>query len=230
MFIAIEGVDGAGKATQTRLLLENLDKKGFSAESISFPAYGEGSCRFVENFLNGTYGHPSELDGYIASSFYVLDRFEQSPKLKNIIATKDFLVTDRYSISNFIHRGTKFLESNDTEGLHKFFDWIYDFEFNKAGLPKPDLIIFLSLSMKNIRSQIERKKEQDRQYVSIDGGLDLAEQDIKHQEYSLLVGKEYLPKYFHNYIVFECEKENGEMMTPEEINEKLVEIILSKKS
>lgn len=230
MFIAIEWVDWAWKATQTRLLLENLSKKWYSADSISFPAYWEWSCRFVENFLNWSYWHPSELNWYIASSFYILDRFEQAPKLKNIIETKDFLVTDRYSVSNFIHRWTKFLEENDTEGLHKFFDWVYDFEFDKAWLPKPDLIIFLSLSMKNIRFQIERKKEQERQYVLNEWWLDLAEQDIKHQEYALTVWKEYLPKYFHNYMVFECEKENWEMMSPEEINENLVNLIISKKN
>lgn len=229
MFIAIEWVDWAWKATQTRLLLENLKKAWFSAWSISFPAYWEWSCRFVENFLHWEYWHPSELNWYISSSFYILDRFEQLPKLKNILDNNDFLVTDRYSVSNFIHRGTKFLEENDTEWLHKFFDWVYDFEFNKAWLPKPDLIIFLSLSMDNIRMMIQKKTLESRQYIS-DWELDLAEQDIKHQEFSLTVWQDYLPKYFHNYMVFNCEDENWNMMAPDEINRNLVEIILKKKN
>lgn len=229
MFVAIEWVDWAWKATQTKLLRENLEKMWYSVDNISFPAYWEWSCRFVENFLNWTYWHPSDLNWYIASSFYVLDRFEQSPKIIQKMKDNDFLISDRYSISNFVHRGTKYLEKNDTEGLHRFFDWIYDFEFDKAWLPKPDIIVFLSLSMTNIRAQIERKKEQDRQYVNMDWWLDLAEQDIKHQEYSLLVWKEYLPKYFHNYIVIECEKENWEMMTPEEINSVILEKVLNYK-
>lgn len=225
MFIAIEWVDWAWKATQTRLLLENLKNKWFSAGSISFPAYWEWSCRFVENFLHGTYGHPSELNWYISSSFYVLDRFEQMPKLKDIMENNDFLITDRYSISNFIHRWTKHLEQNDTEWLHKFFDWVYDFEFEKAWLPKPDLIIFLSLSMDNISKMIQKKTKENRQYIW-DWELDLAEKDIKHQEYALTVWKEFLPKYFHNYILFNCENEEWEIMSAEEINSKLIEIIL----
>lgn len=225
MFIAIEWVDWAGKATQTRMLVEKLTNLWNTVGTISFPAYWEWSCRFVENFLNWTYGHPSELNWYISSSFYVLDRFEQSPKIKNLIKNNNYLVTDRYSISNFVHRWTQYLEKNDTEWLFKFFEWIYDFEFNKAWLPKPDLIIFLSLWMDNIRKQIERKKEQDRQYVT-NGWLDLAEQDVQHQKYSLQVWQEYLPKYFNNYIVFQCEKESWEMMTPEEISNKLLTLIL----
>lgn len=55
-----------------------------------------------------------------------------------------------------------YLENNDTEGLKKFFDWIYDLEYTKAGLPVPDLIIFLSLSMESIKGLIEKKKLQDR--------------------------------------------------------------------
>ncbi len=229
MFIAIEWVDWAWKATQTRMLLENLKKLWFTAWSVSFPAYGEWSCRFVENFLHWKYWHPSSLNWYISSSFYVLDRFEQLPRINSILENNDFLVTDRYSVSNFIHRWTKYLEENDTEWLHRFFDWIYDFEFNKAWLPKPDLIIFLSLSMENISMMIQKKTQENRQYIW-NWELDLAEKDVEHQKYSLIVGKEYLPKYFHNYIVFSCEDEAWNMMSPEEINKWLIETILQRKN
>ncbi|EKE29491.1 MAG: hypothetical protein ACD_2C00162G0001 [uncultured bacterium (gcode 4)] len=229
MFIAIEWVDWAWKATQTRLLVETLKKLWHSADSVTFPAYGEWSCRFVENFLHWTYGHPSELNWYISSSFYVLDRFEQMPKIVEKLSTNDFLISDRYSVSNFIHRGTKYLEDNDTEWLHKFFDWVYDFEFEKAMLPKPDLIVFLSLSMDNIKGMIQKKTEENRWYIH-EWWLDLAEKDIKHQECSLRVGKEFLPKYFHNYSILECEDANGNMLSAEEISDKLLNLVLSKKA
>jgi len=224
-FIVIEWVDGSGKATQTKLLVENLKKDWFSADSISFPAYWEWSCRFVENFLNWVYGHPSEINWYLWSSFYVLDRFEQSPKIKQKIKDNDFLISDRYSTANFVHRWTQFLEKWDIKWLNDFFDWVYDFEFDKAGLPQPDLIIFLSLSMDNIRKLINKKIQDNRKYVTVDGGLDLAEQDIKHQESSLKIWKEYLPKYFKNYTVLECENEAWEILTIEEINKKLITLI-----
>jgi hypothetical protein len=41
---------------------------------------------------------------------------------------------------------------------------VYDFEFDKAGLPQPDLIIFLSLSMDNIKKMINKKIDQHREY------------------------------------------------------------------
>jgi thymidylate kinase len=229
MFIAIEWVDWAWKATQTKLLVENLKKSGYSADSITFPAYWEWSCRFVENFLHWVYGHPSDLNWYISSSFYILDRFEQSPKIKEKMTANDFLISDRYSVSNFIHRWTKYLEDNDTEWLYKFFDWVYDFEFEKALLPKPDLIVFLSLSMENISKMIQKKTHENRWYIH-KWWLDLAEQDVRHQECSLMVWKEYLPKYFHNYVILECEDESWNMLSAEDISKKLLDLVLSKRS
>lgn len=227
MFIAIEWVDWAWKATQTRLLAEALNSLGHSCDTISFPAYWEGSCRFVENFLKWEYGHPSSLNWYISSSFYILDRFEQMPKIKSKIENNDFLISDRYSTSNFIHRWSKYLEEGNVEWLHKFFEWVYDFEFSKAWLPKPDLIIFLSLSMDHILKMIEKKKGEDRWYID-KWWLDLAEKDIEHQKFSLQIWQEYLPLFFNNYVVFPCENKNWDLDDAETINKRLLELVLSK--
>jgi hypothetical protein len=78
--------------------------------------------------------------------------------------------------------------------------------------------------MDNIKKMINKKIDQHREY-NLSWWLDLAEQDIKHQEFSLQVWKEFLPKYFKNYIVLECENEDWEILSIEEINKKLITLI-----
>ena len=222
-FIVIEWVDGSGKATQTKLLVQNLKNLWKKVENISFPSYGEKSAYFVEQFLDGQYGNMKDVDSQIASMFYILDRFGQKNSLLEKIKNSDYLISDRYSISNFIHRWTNFLELGDEKWMKEFFDWLYDMEFVKAGLPKPDKIFFLSLSLESIKKLMISKQKENRQFISEkQWGLDIAEKDIRHQELSLKIWKEILPKYFPNYIVIDCEDETWNILSPEEISKKIL--------
>jgi len=226
-FIVIEWVDGSGKATQTRLLVQNLKNLWKKVENISFPSYGEKSAYFVEQFLDWQYGEMKNVDSQIASMFYILDRFGQKNNLTQKIKDSDYLVSDRYSISNFIHRWTSFLENNDEKWMQQFFDWLYDMEFVKAGLPRPDKIIFLSLDMENIKKLMISKQKENRSFVTEkQGGLDIAEKDICHQEVSLKIGKEILPKYFQNYIVINCQDGAWNILSPEEISQKIMKEVI----
>ena len=58
--IVIEGVDSSGKATQTKLLFDKLNKAGFSVESVEFPDYKSNSSALVKMYLNGEFGKNAE--------------------------------------------------------------------------------------------------------------------------------------------------------------------------
>lgn len=223
-FIVIEWVDGSWKATQTRLLKEKLKILWYKVDTISFPKYWSWSCVFVEKFLNWDFWHIDKINPYISSIFYTLDRFWHKDEIQNKIKNNDFLISDRYSISNFIHRWSYYLQTNRIEDMEKFFDWIYDLEFNKAGLPKPDLIIFLSLSLENIKKLLIKKAKDYRNYVKWNK-LDKAESDLLHQKYSLEVWKKYLKKWFNNLVIIECEDKYWNLLEPEVINKKILEVI-----
>lgn len=229
MFVVIEWVDWSWKATQTALCVKNLTEKWYSVDSISCPAYWQWSCVFVEKFLNWELWTFDQINPYLWSSFYSMDRFWQLPNLKNKLENNDFVISDRYSTANFLHRWVKYLEDNDIDGLYKFYDWIYDFEFNKLWLPKPDLILFLSLWIDNVTKLITKKLEQTREYITAENRwLDIAEKDIKHQTKSIEVWRTYLPKYFSNCMVVDCENTDWTIMTPDQINNKILDIILTK--
>ena len=110
-FVVIDGIDGAGKATQSKLLIERLTKEGISAEKIDFPRYGTpvfgellGEC------LAGKHGDFLHLDPKIASTLYALDRFEASDELREWLAAGKVVVADRFSSSNQIHQGGKVVD------------------------------------------------------------------------------------------------------------------------
>lgn len=226
-FVVIDWIDWVGKATQTAILTQKLFEKNFQVSNISFPSYWQPSAWHVERFLNWDFGSMNEIDPYIASSFYTLDRLAQKPRLEKMISQNDYVISDRFSTSSFIHRWSIFLDQNQEAEMKKFFDWLYDFEFVRWKLPVPDKVIFLSLGIENIKKNLVKKMQQEnekRLYITWEKKLDVAESDIKHLENSLFLGAKILPQYFENYELILCEDKFWNQMTPEEISD----IILAK--
>ena len=72
----IEGVDGSGKETQTKLLYERLKSEGKNPIRISFPDYESASSYAVKLYLDGQFGqNANDVNAKAASSFFALDRY-----------------------------------------------------------------------------------------------------------------------------------------------------------
>ena len=73
--IVIEGLDGSGKATQTKLLFEKLQSRGANVRRLEFPNYDSPSSALVKMYLGGEFGSkPEDVNAYAASAFYAVDR------------------------------------------------------------------------------------------------------------------------------------------------------------
>ncbi|MBO4366225.1 MAG: thymidylate kinase [Clostridia bacterium] len=143
MLIALDGLDGSGKETQTRLLLEEFRKRGIPHRYLSFPTYDPEGCAAVNMYLNGRFGdNPDAVNGYAASSFFAVDRY-CSYKLdwKKDYDAGAWIIANRYTTANAVHQLSK-LPLSEADG---FLDWLYDFEFGKLGLPRPDLVFYLCM-------------------------------------------------------------------------------------
>ena len=141
--IVIEGTDGSGKSTQFRLLSEHLAQDGVGFKHIVFPRYSEESSALIRMYLGGQFGDkPSDVNAYAASAFYAVDRFASyKTDWGRDYEQGGFILAARYTTSNAVHQAVK-LPAGERE---TYLSWLYEFEFDKMGLPKPDLVLFLDV-------------------------------------------------------------------------------------
>lgn len=155
VLIAIDGLDGSGKETQSRLICRRLDEAGIKNRFISFPTYEKDSSALVNMYLSGRFGEdPGAVNAYAASSFYAADRFcSYMLDWKKDFDEGAVIIANRYTSANLVHQMSK-LEKSDWDG---FIDWIHDYEFAKLGLPRPDAVFYLCLPPALSRFLIESR-------------------------------------------------------------------------
>ncbi len=167
--IVIEGSDGSGKATQSKLLYEYLTRKGKPVKRVSFPNYESPSSALVKMYLESEFGtDPYMINAYVASSFYAVDRFASYLKDWKTFynSGRDHIVIcDRYVTSNMLHQAAKF---DSLEEKQKFLDWEYDFEFIKGGLPVPDYVFFLDVKPETAFQLIKLRQNKITQQTAKD--------------------------------------------------------------
>ena len=141
--IIIEGLDGSGKSTQTELLEKYLQRENVNYKKIKLPDYDSPSSTLVNMYLAGEFGKSADdVNAYAAGAFYAVDRFA-SYKLnwKKDYESGTLILADRYATSNSIYQ----MEKLDKEEWDEYLDWSEDFEYNKIGIPRPDLVIYLDM-------------------------------------------------------------------------------------
>lgn len=153
--IAIEGLDGSGKETQTKLLRDALEGMGCKVGSVSFPQYGKPSAALVEDYLHGGFGeHASDVNAYAASSFFAMDRLVSYLKQwRHDYESCDIFLADRYTTSNAIHQCSKLPK----EEWEAFCDWLYGYEFDLLGLPRPDTVVYLRMNVEMSQKLLKKR-------------------------------------------------------------------------
>lgn len=213
--IVIEGLDGSGKATQTKKLYDYLSENNKPVLQVTFPDYKSPSSSLVKMYLDGEMGDdPNDVNAYAASSFYAVDRV--ASYLQNW--KKDYengttILCDRYATSNIIYQMSKF----PMEKWNSFIDWQYDFEYNKLGLPAPDKVIYLD---------VEPEVSQELMLKRYNG--DESKKDIHEKNLEFLVtcrkSALYAAKKL-NWTVISCTK-NGDMRLVEEIFKEIINSLI----
>ena len=158
-FIAIDGLDGSGKETQSKRLVKYLTEQGEKVRLLSFPTYdGKGSV-FVDMYLKGELGkNPEDTNAYAASVFFAMDRYYsfRTDWSKDYYDEDTYIIANRYTSANAVHQLSK-LPREKWDG---FLEWLWDFEFKKIGLPTPDKVIYLEMKPEVSMSLINSRSEQ----------------------------------------------------------------------
>lgn len=174
-FIVLEGLDGSGKGTQSKLLAEQLEGEGYRVRILDFPVYESESSAFVRLYLNGGLGgKPEDTGAYAASMFFAADRYVSYRQDWQADCGREdtVVIANRYTTANAYHQLSK---QPETE-WDAFLDWLWDFEYTKLGLPAPDRVILLDVPQWLSDANVEKRSretgqamdihETDRQYLA----------------------------------------------------------------
>ena len=223
-FIVLEGLDGAGKSTQIRLLKNFLTERRINYKYLHFPRtdspiYGE----MIANFLRGDYGDVNTVNPYLVALLYAGDRDNAKKEICDWLEKGYFLVVDRYVYSNMAFQGAKFKKPGEKRKLKQWIDYL-EFGYNK--IPRPTLSIFLHMNFDFVSKKLKDARQgMDRNYLN--GKEDIHERSLELQknvevEYMKLIDEE------EDFYSINCFNEKGETLSPGKIFEKIIDLLIEK--
>lgn len=214
--IVIEGLDGSGKSTQLELLPKNLKEKGIDCKTVSFPDYESDSSALVKMYLSGKFGtEPESVNAFAASLFYTVDRYASyKTSWGKFYENGGTVISGRYTTSNAVHQTAKLDKSQWADYLN----WLYDLEYNKIGIPKPDIVIFLDMPI-----EVSQKLMSGR-YKGDETKKDIHESDIKYLE-NCRKAAGFVAQH-SGWKIINC-AENNEPRSVESIAEDILKAVLS---
>ncbi len=213
MLIVLEGLDGAGKSTQVKLLKEYIQNKGKQLRYLHFPrfdapVYGD----LIAKFLRGDFGAINQVHPQLVALLFAEDRRDAAALIREWLGNGDVVLLDRYVYSNIAYQCSKIKDKTESNALR---EWIFNLEYNIYNIPRPDVNLFLDVPISFVDKKLKENREgDDREYLK--GKSDIHEADIQFQ---IDVRELYLEQTVldKDFIRVECSGPQGEMLAPLEI-------------
>ena len=217
MLIVLEGLDGAGKSTQVKMLKEYLAGVRPPLEYIHFPRYDAPVYgALISRFLKGEFGALDAVHPQLVALLFAEDRHGAAPLIRSALERGATVLLDRYVCSNIAYQCAKCSDPEEAQALRR---WILETEYGPFGLPKPDLNIFLDVPLGFVEHSLHTARAgADRAYLS--GSQDIHEADISFQK---RVRALYLEQASldPSLVVVDCSDPEGRMLPPEAIFAKI---------
>lgn len=212
--IVIEGTDGSGKSTQFQLMAERLQRENITFRSLVFPRYSEESSALIRLYLGGAFGtKPDDVNAYAASAFYAVDRYASYKQDWGQWYEQGGLIfSDRYTTSNAVHQAAKEQEKDRPA----FLQWLGEFEYDKLGLPKPDLVVYLDVPTA-FSEQLMRSREEKTHTKA-----DIHEQNSAYLATCRETGR--MAAQHYGWKVVHCVKD-GKMRSIDDIHQEIYTLI-----
>ena len=212
--IVIEGTDGSGKSTQFKLMAQRLEEENKPFRRLVFPRYSEESSALIRMYLGGAFGsNPGDVNAYAASAFFAVDRYASYKQdWGKWYEDGGLIFSDRYTTSNAVHQASKEPEENQAA----FLKWLYEFEYDKLGLPRPDLVIYLDVPT-SFTEKMMRTRE-----AATNTSADIHEQDLDYLATCRKIGR--TAAEYYGWRVINCVKDE-QMRSIEDIHEEIYGLI-----
>lgn len=222
MLITIDGLDGSGKETLSRRLVDTLKyKTNKEIYYLSFPDYSNSSGLLIYGLLHGNrfstigageakflYAVPGNRRRYFMSELFAINRHELF--LNQPMKPDGIYIADRYAKSNLLYQG------KDDPNPEVFAKYLTELEYVDYNNPQADLSFFLHVPYEVLRERLDKRDE-----------LDLYEQDD-----SLKNTYDFSEMLIHSYKAFEYviegTKDGQAIPVDTIINEQMLPIILER--
>ncbi len=217
MLIVIEGLDGAGKSTQVKMMREYLEERCTRLEYIHFPRYDAPVYGgLIGKFLRGGFGEIDKVHPQLVALLFAEDRHGAAEEIKRVLASGGTVLLDRYVYSNIAYQCAKMPDDKSAEELR---EWIFNTEYGDFNLPRPDLNIFLDVPIGFVEESLSRQRAgDDRGYLQ--GAQDIHEADIEFQKRVRAMYRRQA-SLDDSFVVVDCSGEDGRMLPPDDIFAKL---------
>ena len=178
MLIVLEGLDGAGKSTQLKMVTAYFASLGRQVEYLHFPryeapVYGE----LIGKFLRGDFGSIDQVHPQLVALLFAEDRRDAAARIRSWMEEGRVVILDRYVYSNIAFQCAKTADPAEAAALR---DWIFELEYNRFDIPRPTLNLFLDVPISFVDAKLKvNRKGGDRAYL--EGKSDIHEADIRFQ-------------------------------------------------
>lgn len=230
--VVIEGMDGTGKGTQSKLLNESLFtllnddgwmQPGAESRLISFPVYASPTGQKVRDYLNG---NSSNLTIFERAKLYADDRLAHRDEMIDWLEQGGWIVCDRYVHSNVTYMAALaetpvFENLADTTATADRMKALADREFVTNKMPLPDVVIVLDLPPAVSENLVLQKGKRD--YTDLKQDLHERDKDLQHK---VRLNYQYLAKTNPEmFRLINCINAQGSMKSVESIQLTIQQIV-----
>lgn len=222
LYVAIEGGDGSGKGTQTKILVDKLRTQNRSIMQTSYPQYGHTSARYVERYLRGEYGAVNDIPPDLAALPFIIDRLQHDTltSVREFLATSgNIVITDRSPASNLAHQATRITELDDRL---QFYKEMMELEYETLAEPKPDLTIVLKVPADIAQENVDHKTER-HDYTT--AKRDIHEADANHLSLALRNYTELCQYFPDEFIAIDALDSHRQMRPETEVHADIMSLV-----